>query len=80
MKITEKDAIRIGKEWAEEMGLVFDYVRYIPRDDFRPSMYIVDCVDHTGEQRLAGFNGICKAILEEDGSIVDFHMPPPEFF
>lgn len=78
MRITEKEAIRIGKEWAEEKGLIFDYVHRFPGDDNSPAMYVVNCVTNDGEQRIAGFDGICKAILEDDGSVIDFHMPVPQ--
>ena len=78
MSISEKQAIEIGIQLAAEKNLVFDNVQRIPGDDHSPPVYIVECVDRNGEQVLAGFDGICKAILESDGSLIDFHLPVPE--
>ncbi len=78
MSITEKKAIEIGMRLAAEKNLVFDNVQLIPEDDDSPAMYIVECVNHDGEQMLAGFDGVCKAILKKDGSLIDFRLPVPE--
>lgn len=74
--ITLEQAKQIGKNIVEEAGYKFDSVFFLNADDPDPAMYVARGIDADGEQALEGID-IPKAILAEDGSIIDYVLPVP---
>ena len=76
--ITMEQATNIGKKIVEEAGYKFDRVYLQDADRAEIPMYFARGIDEKGRQALEGFQ-IKKAILAEDGSIIDFELPVPGF-
>lgn len=74
--ITLERATEIGKRIVEDAGYRFDRVFLLDTDRAETAMYFARGIDENGDQAIEGFE-IKKAILAEDGSVIDFVRPVP---
>jgi len=74
--ISLEKATEIGRRVVEDAGYVFDRIYLVEADEDIPALYFADGKDDKGQQAISGIE-IKKAILAEDGSIIDFELQPP---